>query len=266
MTVRVPIRSNILTWAIERAGYAVEPFLAGRPDAAKWMSGDKEPTLRQLEQFAKRLHVPFGYLLLEEPPEEPPVLPFFRTTGVDARIPPEVRDAINIVKQRQEWLSDYLKNHDHEPLPFVARTPESSSPIELAATMRELLGYATGAPIATGTAAATLRELAERLERIGVQVTFSGVVGNNNKRPIPVEACRGFVLLDAYAPFIFVNNQDAKAAQLFTLVHEFAHVLVGQEGIFDLADLLLASAPTERLCDAAAAEFLVPAKLLRDKF
>lgn len=263
MTVRVPVQEKLLTWAIERAGYAVEQFLAAQPKAGPWLSGEKQPTLRQLENLAKKLNVPFGYLLLPEPPEEAPILPMFRTAGTGTPgVPPPVRDTILLIKQRQEWLSEYLADNGAEPLPFIASATGDVSPLELAERMRVVLGLGADQPIRKGKPADTLRTLTNRLEAIGVQVAYSGVVGNNTHRPIPVDDCRGFVLLDAYAPFIFINNADAKAAQLFTLVHEFAHLLLGHEGVIDLQHLLPADDPLEKLCNAAAAEFLVPEQVL----
>lgn len=266
MTVRVPVQNNLLTWAIERAGYAVEPFLAKEPNAAKWIAGEKDPTLKQLEAFAKRVHVPFGYLLLPEPPEEPAILPLFRTAGGDGVIPPGVRDTINLIQRRQEWLTDFLQENGAEPLSYISSMVEVDDANVLALAMRKVLGYEPGGPIGGGSFGDTLKTLAERIEAAGTQVVFNGVVGNNNKRPIPVSACRGFVMIDPYAPFIFVNNRDAKAAQLFTLAHEFAHVLIGREGIVDLVDMLPADDPMERLCNAAAAEFLVPENQLREQW
>ena len=266
MTVRIPVKQNVLTWAIERAGYAVEPFLAEVPQAAKWVQGEKEPTLKQLENFAKKLHVPFGFLLLDEPPKEAIVPPLFRTIDAAGGLPPTVRDTIVLLRQRQDWLSDFLRDNGHDALPFVGSAAQTDNPVELAGRMRGLLGLPANQPIRRGKAGDTLRLLADTLDEVGIHVFISGVDGNNNRRPIPVENCRGFVLLDDFAPFVFVNNQDAKAAQLFTLAHEFAHVLVGREGLLQLDQLLPAEDPIERLCDAAAAEFLVPAALLPQVF
>lgn len=266
MTVRIPVQKNLLTWAIERAGFAVEAFTAREPNAAKWIAGEKKPTLKQLEAFANKVHVPFGYLLLPEPPEEPNILPLFRTAGGTGSIPPVVRDTIRLVQRRQAWLADYLKEEGTEPLDFISSQAEVQSAGALAAAMREVLSFVPNTALSSGKYDQTLKTLVNRIETIGVQVIFNGVVGNNNTRPIPVSACRGFVLIDPYAPFIFINNKDAKAAQLFTLAHEFAHILIGREGIVDLIDMLPADDPIEQLCNAAAAEFLVPEVLLRQQW
>ncbi len=95
------------------------------------------------------------------------------------------------------------------------------------------------------------------MEEAGVTVCVSGIVGNNTRRSLRVAEFRGFVLVDEHAPWVFVNGADAKAAQMFTLAHELAHLWYGLSAAFDLAELQPAG-------DAAAAEFLVPERELRE--
>lgn len=127
-----------------------------------------------------------------------------------------------------------------------------------------MLGLKAGWTTAYPTWEDTLGLLMDAIESIGVIVVQNGVVGNNTHRPIPVEECRGFVLVDEYAPFMFVNNMDAKAAQMFTLIHELAHIWLGKSAGFNQDQLLPANEPIEILCDQVAAEFLVPKEILRN--
>ncbi|HMM61712.1 MAG TPA: ImmA/IrrE family metallo-endopeptidase, partial [Candidatus Rifleibacterium sp.] len=73
--------------------------------------------------------------------------------------------------------------------------------------------------------------LVERSEQAGIIILRSGKVGNNTHRTLDVKEFRGFVIYDELAPFIFINGADAKAAQIFTLVHELAHVWLGASGV-----------------------------------
>ena len=98
------------------------------------------------------------------------------------------------------------------------------------------------------------------IEDKGIITVFNGIVENNTHRPIPVDECRGLVLVDKYAPFMFVNNADWKSAQMFTIVHELAHIWTGRSAGFDFRKLQPADEPIEKLCDKVAAEFLVPEK------
>lgn len=96
-----------------------------------------------------------------------------------------------------------------------------------------------------------------KIEEAGIIVTYNGIVGNNTHRVIDVNECRGFVLVNK-SSFLFINSADAKAAQMFTIIHELAHVWLGESAGFDNANLLPADDPLELLCDKVAAELLVP--------
>jgi Zn-dependent peptidase ImmA (M78 family) len=102
---------------------------------------------------------------------------------------------------------------------------------------------------------------AQKIEDIGITVVFNSVVGNNTHRKITVDECRGFVLVDDIAPFMFVNSADYKSAQMFTLAHELAHIWIGESAGFDFRQMLPAQNETEILCDKIAAEFLVPSEI-----
>jgi Zn-dependent peptidase ImmA (M78 family) len=109
-----------------------------------------------------------------------------------------------------------------------------------------------------------LDHLIELIEDKGIITVFNGVVENNGHRKILVDECRGFVLVDKMAPFMFINNADGKAAQMFTIVHELAHIWTGKSAGFDFRKLQPANDPVELLCDKVAAEFLVPESTFKE--
>src|SRR5215831_1284021 len=76
---RVQVRGALLRWARERAGLAVHDLERKFPHLEQWESGEVRPTLKQLEAFAKAMHVAVGLLFLQEPPDEPLPIPDFRT-------------------------------------------------------------------------------------------------------------------------------------------------------------------------------------------
>ena len=102
--------------------------------------------------------------------------------------------------------------------------------------------------------------LIEKAEENGIIVLRNGVVGNNTHRKLIVDEFRGFVLYDEIAPVIFINNNDAISAKIFTLIHEIVHILIGQSASFDLGNLQSANNEIEQFCDKCTAEFLVPAE------
>ena len=168
------------------------------------------------------------------------------------------------MQRRQDWLREYLVELGHEPLPFVGSLDIEASPTAVAAQMRQVLGLHDDWAAAHPSWEDALDFLRHALEQAGILVVFNGVVGNNTHRSLDVQEFRGFVLIDQYAPLVFVNNKDAKAAKMFTLAHELAHVFLGRGAIFDLRDMAPADNDVEIYCNKVAAEFLVPEARLRD--
>lgn len=259
MRTEVDINASLLTWAIDRAGYDLSEFAEKMPRITAWINGEKKPTVKQLESFSKKVHIPFGYLFLPEPPKEPLPIPFFRTNGGRAeKVSVNVYDTILILQQRQSWLKEYLEDNDFEPLQYVGQFKNSQDINAIVNSIRSTLGLAEDWARHFRTWQDALNHLVETIEDKGIITVFNGVVENNTSRTIEVDECRGFVLVDDLAPFMFINNTDGKAAQLFTIVHELAHIWTGHSAGFDFRTLQPADDPIEVLCDKVAAEFLVP--------
>jgi Zn-dependent peptidase ImmA (M78 family) len=265
MTVRVEVKPELLRWARERARLPVETLLQRFPKLREWETGEAHPTFRQLEAFADTTAAPFGYFFLTEPPDEPLPIPDFRTLGDQPirRPSPNLLDTIFDLQRRQAWLRDERIEEGQSPLSFIGSATADAAPAKVAAAMRRSLGVVTGWADLYRTWSDALRALRDRAEMAGIVVVINGVVGNNTRRKLDPEEFRGFVLPDDHAPFVFVNGADGKAAQMFTLAHELAHLWIGQAGVFDLRDMQPASDPRERFCNAAAAEFLIPEDELR---
>lgn len=261
------INSEIINWAIIRAGNNLEDFYQKYPHVEKWIKGSKKPTIKQLEDFTHKVHVPFGYMFLSQPPKESVPIPFFRTgKKKNDKVSLNVYHTIQLISERQNWLTDYLEESDYPDLEFVGKFNKSANYFEIVKDIRETLRLSYNWASKMGTWEDALDYLTLQIEEIGIIVNFNGIVGNNTRRKIPVEECRGFVLVNKKAPFLFINSADAKAAQMFTLIHELAHVWLGESAGFDNQSLLPANDPVEKLCDQVAAEFLVPEVVLAEKW
>jgi Zn-dependent peptidase ImmA (M78 family) len=253
------IKPDLINWAISRAGYEHGEFFAKFPRAQSWLQEEKQPTLPQLRDFAKKTHVPFGYLFLQEPPEEELPIPFFRTaSGETEKVSVNLRDTILNLQQRQDWVKDYLLEQGEEQLGFIGRFNTQNSVQEVVLDIRTTLELDNNWAAGQTNWQKALDHLSERVEEAGIFIIFNSVVDNNTHRPITVEECRGFVLCDEIAPFMFVNSADSKSAQMFTIVHELAHLWIGESAGFDFRQLQPWQNDVETFCDAVAAEFLVP--------
>lgn len=252
------MKPELLRWALKRADMTEEDYPSRLP-LASWLSGAERPTVRQLEEFARRTHAPYGYLLLDEPPEEGLPVADFRAISRNKEmqdISVNLRDTLHKCLLRQDWYRENQLYWGHDPSPLFESESISTPPLVAATRLRTTLAWSTDSRSKVKNSAEAIRWLRSHIEAHGALVMISGVVGSNTQRPLDVDEFRGFALADALASLIFVNGADAKSAQLFTLLHELAHISIGLSGISDTA--FHNERVTERWCNAVAAEFLVP--------
>lgn len=261
------INPAILTWALERAGLDGQMLATrlhtGADRVSAWESGERKPTFKQAQRIAEITHIPFGYFYLPQPPEEPLPIADFRTIGDEPvhALGPDFRDLLNDVLRKQAWFREYRQLQNFEPLPFIGRFSVADSPTAIATDIARTLAVTAEDRASSQNWEVYLRLLIEKIEAAGILVMRSGIVGNNTHRPLSVDEFRGFVVTDPYAPLIFINGKDARAAQIFTVVHELAHIWLGESGVSNekLGEAHEHDGRVERVCNATAAEFLVPA-------
>jgi Zn-dependent peptidase ImmA (M78 family) len=232
------------------------------PKLAEWEAGDVLPTMRQLEDYANATYTPIGFFFVPSPPPEELPLPDFRTFSDQelATPSPDLLDTIYACEQRQDWYRGYAEHHGLDAVEVVGSLELATPPAEAAGALRDSLGFGLARRVAFPNWTEALAGLAEHAEAAGVLVMINGVVGNNTHRKLNPQEFRGFALVDALAPVVFVNGADTKAAQIFTLAHELAHIALGGSAVSrpDLADLETSN-EVERWCNLVAAELLVPA-------
>ncbi len=262
---RVVVATDVLRWALDRSLRSADDLQKKLPNIHQWIDGKTQPTLRQLETLAKATFTPLGFFFLDEPPQDRLPVPHYRTLEDEGlkRPSPNLIETIQMMQQRQAWMREFLIEQGQECLPYVRSARLEEQPTSIAQRIRSTLGFGEGWAAQQPTWTDALRVLRETLEDVGILVVFNGVVGNNTHRKLDPREFRGFVLVDDYAPLVFVNGKDSKAAQMFTLAHEVAHVFYGSSAAFDLREMQPADNPTEHACNRVAAEFLVPERNLR---
>lgn len=251
-----------LRWARERAQLS-EALLAKKlgvdeDKLVAWELGEKKVTFKQAQDFAKQTLIPFGYLFLNIEPVETLPIPDLRTIENEPNPLPsaELIKIVHTIIERQDWYKEYLR-HDQglEHNPYLGRFTVTQSASEIVADMRNVLRIP--AHPERGDWEDYYRDLIKRIEDVGVLVMRQADLGHYTK-PLSVKEFRGFALYDPLAPIIFINQADAPSARLFTLIHELAHIWIGQSGVSDAKPN--ASRAEEVLCNAVAAELLVPAE------
>ena len=262
--IRLQVNRQVFSWAIARAGMTAGDVAAKYPKLGEWQEGKSLATVHQLKEFSHYFHFPFGYFFLKEvPARQESEIPFFRSGG-DSSAPENINvsDAVSLLKERQEWLSEYMEKSGAEKNPAVGSLKGVADAQAIVSAIKGFLELSEDWNTSLKKADDAISLLQARMEKRNIIVTFNSVVNNNTSRPIPLKLCRGFCLVDEYVPFIFVNSADSKKAQVFTMLHELTHVFIafssgfGELGADALQDL------KEALCDRVAAELLVPQDLL----
>ncbi len=269
MVDRVRVAPAMLAWARRRSDLSVGDLTDRFPKLPEWERGEISPTMRQLENYARATHTPVGFLFLSEPPAEELPIPDFRTFGDEpVHAPtPDLLDTIYTCEQRQDWFREFAESNGREPVALVGSLSIDQDVVEAASQLSDALGFKLADRVEFANWTETLSGLVENAEDAGVLVMISGIVGSNTHRQLDPKEFRGFSLVDAFAPVVFINGADTKAAQIFTLAHELAHIALGGSAISrpDLGKIE-ESDKTERWCNAVAADLLVPLSSLRIEY
>lgn len=255
----------VLRWAAQRARLHDEDLSARFRKWPLWLTGEALPTLKQLEDFARLTHTAIGYFFLPEPPQLALPVPDFRTLRDEVLREPSsaLLDTLYLCQQRQDWYRDYARVHGFSRQAFVGSAQVQEAPQAVAERMRAELQLSTEERRQLPTWTDALRQLIAKAEEAGVMVMASGIVGSNSHRRLDVGEFRGFALADELAPLVFLNGADSKAAQMFTLAHELAHVWLGATGVSDTEAGQVPEQQTERWCNQVAAELLMPLQAVR---
>lgn len=258
MADKAHITPKVLKWARESARMSLETAAAKAlvaPEKLRdWEEGTAQPTIRQAEKLAKSYRRPFALFFLPEIPRDfHPLQDFRRKTAK-----PLGTASIFIIReiqQKQAWISEAFAEEDIT-VPFVGSFSPDSNPLEVAANILDVLqidpaNYKTENPI---------REWIEKAESKGIFISRTSFIHSRLK--LDSEEIQGFAISDAHAPFVFVNSNDWNAPQLFTLVHELAHIWIAASGISNDIELEVYDRnkvhPVELFCNQVAANALMP--------
>ncbi|HEU4711697.1 MAG TPA: ImmA/IrrE family metallo-endopeptidase [Pyrinomonadaceae bacterium] len=264
--MNLSLTPKVLRWARERAGLdqsTLAKKVIGKPTAERVKEWEQTGVLTfvQARKLAHATHTPEGFLYLNEPPEDRLPIPDFRTVRDEpVRHPsPDLLDTVYMMQRRQTWMRDFLIEEGEAQLAFIGSSTLNSNPQRVAADIRKTLGIGDGWANEESTWTDALMRLRQKIEAAGILIVINGVVGNNNYRKLDPDEFRGFVLSDVYAPLVFINGADFKAAQMFTIAHEVAHLWINKDGVSNFEAMQPPPIPVEQWCNKVAAEFLVPA-------
>lgn len=260
------VNPEILTWARNTSGLSLEAAATrlgfkdtrngtavGRLEALE--AGTDEPSRPVLIKMAGLYRRPLLTFYLPAPPARAERGEDFRTLPDDLR----VDSAANIdallrdVRARQSEVRSLLEEEEVQPLVAVSASRREHGPQLVAQHVARWLKFDLATFRQERTVENAFTYLRKAAERAGVFVLLIGNLGSHHSAIDP-EAFRGFALADPIAPFVVINDQDAKVAWSFTLLHELAHVAIGASGISGGA----LEAAVEVFCNEVAGEILLP--------
>lgn len=264
MAEKAYITPNVLRWARESARMT-EKIAASKVSVPverlkEWEDGLQQPTIHQAETLAKAYRRPFALFFLPEIPGDFQPLQDYRRKTAKPLGTASVF-IIREIQQKQAWISEVYEENKDIKLPFVGKFSLKNNPIDVANDILRTLDispyhYSLEKPI---------REWIDKAESKGIFISRTSFIHSRLK--LDSEEFQGFTISDQYAPFVFVNSDDWDAPQLFTLVHELAHIWIAESGISNeiepeirFKDTLH---PVELFCNEVAANALMPASIMQ---
>ena len=261
------VKHTILKWARESSKYSLEDAAkklgisdskssTGAEKLAVYERGEKEPSRSLLIRMSKQYHRPLLTFYLDQPPRMGDRGEDFRTLpeGVAEIENVHVDILIRDIKARQITIRETLIDADEgNPLDFVAKHTTDVGVAKVVQTIRETLKLNIKDYRNQSNYKEAFRYLREHAEAAGIFVILRGNLGSYHS-DIDVAVFRGFALSDDIAPFIVINDRDAESAWSFTLLHEIAHIILGETGISGVST----EKEIEKFCNEVASEFLLP--------
>jgi Zn-dependent peptidase ImmA (M78 family)/transcriptional regulator with XRE-family HTH domain len=265
MADKAHINPNVLQWARKTARMTVEEAAAKVSVTAKryqsWESGEDQPTIRQAQKLARDFRRPFALFFFPSVPKDFQPLQDFRRKG-SVELGTGSAFIIREIQQKQAWIAELNQETGEKPLPFIGKFSLQDPPGDVAADILSTLqidpsGYSSSNVIKDWISAA---------ETEGIFVSRTSFI--HSRLTLDSDELQGFAIADPYAPFVFVNSDDWAAPQLFTLVHELAHLWIAKSGISNEIEPELVQKgkfhPVELFCNQVAASALMPESLVRD--
>ena len=257
----------ILRWARETSGLSIRDAASriglreargvSPEDRLKALEdGQATPTRPLLVKMAKQYRRPILTFYLSAPPRRGNRGKDFRTLPEDHSEADEaLLDAlIRGLRARQSLVRAAMEDEEEAgPLEFVGSATPAMGVSDVLGDIRRTLDITLSEYRETQTQNEAFDLLRSAVEELGVFVLLLGNLGSHHTN-IGLDAFRGFALADPVAPFIVINDQDSRAAWSFTLLHELAHIWLGQTGVSGGDP----HQGIERFCNDLASEFLLP--------
>jgi len=263
----VEINNEILKWVINTSGWntskLAEKVGISENDFNKILNSEKKLTITQLIKLSKLIKRPLAFFLLYElPSEEKKPLPkdYRMIPGKEGVFSKETLLAIRIARRLQAVSRELAQNLNTDLKPTITIVTDEDNPQKIAEEYRNKIKISDDLQQKWGNPNKLFNFLREFIERQNILVF---------QYPMPVEEVRGFTLSDSIPKVIVINSKDQITARIFTLMHEFAHILLNESVINMPEESLFFDKnqnEIERWCNNFTSEFLLPEYLAKKIF
>lgn len=260
----VSVNRDVLEWAILESQINRQQVILKYPSINSWLSYNSRPTVNQLKSLSNYLSVPFGMFFLQRPPIEDSFKTEFRTiSNKHIEISKDLKDVIVSMSYKRDWISSFRKDNGLPRVQF-SKDLDFDDVSKVVEYMYHILNLERYWNIDQKTTADAIDLLRNRIEQLNILVMQNGIVKENTHRSLDVNEFRAFALYDEYAPLIFINRNDSYSGRLFSLVHEFIHILMGEDDIVNVGiDVIQMN---ERKINEIVAEFLMPEEYFKKEY
>lgn len=257
--VEAAVKPELLLWARESAGYELEEAarkIQVKPERLEsWENGERRPTIKQLRKLGGVYKRPLAVFFLSKTPKKFKAMHDFRRLPgeVAGLSSPQLRVEIRHARYRRQVALDLFALRGQSPPTFDARTSISEDPEEVATRTRKLLGVTHEMQTGFRDHYDALNTWRAAIEQLGILVFQA--------RDVDVAEMRGFSLAEEPLPVVVANIKDAPRGRVFTMLHEFVHLMLHEEGLCDLSEHVSVP-PEERkveiFCNHVAGAILMP--------
>ena len=253
------VNNEVLRWARESTGYSIED-LAKKVGLSinklkEWEIKTSKIRYSTITKLAKVLVRPTTALLLNKPPLESKLPEYFRRAGAKGALQPELRIAIRKARHLQH-LSNELEISTSMGAKVALESASLSDNYEIIAEReRDNLGIILEDQLKWKNPRKALNVFRTAIEKKNIFVF---------QMEMPPDLAQGFSLTDGASLAIVLNSKDIPERRVFTLFHEYAHLLLGKESICVDIDAPTDN-QTEQWCDNFAGALLIPKKALLGK-
>ena len=259
-SMKVDVNPDVLVWARKNSSLDID--IAASKIKVKieqlraWESGDDKPSIAQLRKLANIYKFPISVFFLSVVPKNFSVMKDFRHLPeyMPAKFSRQWQLEIGKVQQRRETAIELQSSLVDEISTFDKKVSLEDNVRNSALKIREILHLDINEQKKWSNPRIAFNEMRYLVENTGILV-FE--VDN-----VDIQEMRGFAIAEKIMPVIAINRKDSFNGRIFSLLHEFVHILLGQGGISNSSYYDDTEEKVEVFCNKLAAEILVPSSII----